>query len=164
MSTRKQSDAQVREIATALFRNHRSHLLPIARQNAATLADAEEALQDAFLSFLRSFDPSGGAPPLAWLTTTLKRACWARSHRSGPARSGELGVLEAIPSTAAGPEAQMIERSEARRRLADLRPDERTVLGFQAAGFSYREIAERRGWTYTKVNRCINEGRAALAA
>jgi hypothetical protein len=23
---------------------------------------------------------------------------------------------------------------------------------------------ERRGWTYTKVNRCISEGRAALAA
>jgi DNA-directed RNA polymerase specialized sigma24 family protein len=31
-----------------------------------------------------------------------------------------------------------------------------------ALGYSYREIAERQGWTYTKVNRCVAEGRAAL--
>jgi DNA-directed RNA polymerase specialized sigma24 family protein len=34
----------------------------------------------------------------------------------------------------------------------------------QVAGFSYKEIAARRGWTYTKTNRCITEGRAALQA
>jgi hypothetical protein len=32
----------------------------------------------------------------------------------------------------------------------------------RAAGYSYREIGERQGWTYIKVNRCIAEGRAAL--
>ena len=36
---------------------------------------------------------------------------------------------------------------------------ERAVLAF---GFSYREIMARQGWTYTKVNRCLSEGRAAL--
>jgi DNA-directed RNA polymerase specialized sigma24 family protein len=32
----------------------------------------------------------------------------------------------------------------------------------QAAGFSYDEIAARHGWTFTKVNRCVTEGREAL--
>jgi DNA-directed RNA polymerase specialized sigma24 family protein len=32
----------------------------------------------------------------------------------------------------------------------------------RAAGLSYTEIGELRGWTYTKVNRCLSEGRAAL--
>jgi len=48
--------------------------------------------------------------------------------------------------------------------LIHLTPDQRTALILLAAGFSYREIADRRGWTYTKVNRSIAEGRAALRA
>jgi DNA-directed RNA polymerase specialized sigma24 family protein len=31
-----------------------------------------------------------------------------------------------------------------------------------AAGLSYAEIGELCGWTYTKVNRCLAEGRVAL--
>jgi hypothetical protein len=45
-----------------------------------------------------------------------------------------------------------------------LKPDQRMALLLAAAGYSYREIGQRRGWTYTKVNRCVNEGRAALRA
>jgi len=29
-----------------------------------------------------------------------------------------------------------------------------------ALGYFYREIAARQGWTNTKVNRCLSEGRA----
>jgi DNA-directed RNA polymerase specialized sigma24 family protein len=29
-------------------------------------------------------------------------------------------------------------------------------------GYSYREITEMTGWTFTKVNRCSAEGRARL--
>jgi DNA-directed RNA polymerase specialized sigma24 family protein len=32
----------------------------------------------------------------------------------------------------------------------------------QAEGYSYAEICEMCGWTYTKVNRCLAEGRAKL--
>ena len=32
----------------------------------------------------------------------------------------------------------------------------------QAQGYSYAEICELCGWTYTKVNRCLAEGRARL--
>ncbi|MGB7587208.1 MAG: sigma factor, partial [Solirubrobacterales bacterium] len=68
MSTKKRRRAEVRELAIQLYREQRSYLLLIARQNAGNEAVAEEALQEAFISFLRGFDPGRGAPPLAWLT------------------------------------------------------------------------------------------------
>jgi RNA polymerase sigma factor (sigma-70 family) len=172
MFTKKRRDSEVCELAARLYREKRSHLLRIARCNTGSAAVAEEALQEAFISFLRSFDPGSGAPPLAWLTTTLKRECWARQRgerldrrvgREAAGGDGELGsVLESIPTPGHSLEERVADRDQARRQLAGLKPDERTSLGLLAAGFSYKEIAARRGWTRTKVNRCVSEGRAAL--
>jgi len=173
MFTKKRRDSEVRELAARLYREKRSHLLRIARCNTGSAAVAEEALQEAFISFLRSFDPGSGAPPLAWLTTTLKRECWARRRaerldRRVSADAGREGgepgaLLESIPAPGRTLEDRVAERDEARWRLAGLKSDELTGLGLLAAGFSYKEIAARRGWTRTKVNRCVTEGRAALA-
>jgi RNA polymerase sigma factor (sigma-70 family) len=166
------SQSEVFEIAAQLYRDRYMYLLRIALVNAASEADAEEALQEAFASFVRAFDPQDGAPPLAWLTLTLKRQCWRQRREAHldrqlgqeAERGGEeLGsVIEAIPSTAPDLEQRTIERDDTRRRLGGLKPEERTALGLLAAGFSYEEIGRRRGWTYTKVNSCIAEGRAAL--
>ena len=46
--------------------------------------------------------------------------------------------------------------------LAALKPQERRAIRLKAEGYSYREITELTGWTYTKVNRCLTEGRRAL--
>ena len=51
----------------------------------------------------------------------------------------------------------MVKAEDARVRLAQLKPDERTALTLKAAGFSYAEIGERRDWTYSKVNRSLAE-------
>jgi DNA-directed RNA polymerase specialized sigma24 family protein len=58
----------------------------------------------------------------------------------------------------------VIERDEGRRRLRRLKPDERRALGLIGADYSYREVGEITGWTYTKANRRIAEGLAALRA
>ncbi len=72
---------------------------------------------------------------------------------------------ESVPSQAPGPE-QHLERRErvaaAGAQLAALKPQERRAIGLQAAGCSYAEIQAITGWTYTKVNRCLTEGREAL--
>jgi hypothetical protein len=47
--------------------------------------------------------------------------------------------------------------------LAQLKPQEIRALQLRAEGYSYREICQLTGWTYTKVNRCLTEGRRALA-
>jgi RNA polymerase sigma factor (sigma-70 family) len=160
-STEQSDRTQVKELAERLYRERHRYLLGIARHNGAAAEDAEEAVQEAFAAFIRAFDPGRGAPPLAWLTLTLKRACWAKRRKS--LRQG--GVPDAIATEAPSPE-ESIERTEvlleARQTLAELKPAERRTLGLIAAGYSYREVGEITGWTHTKINRCASEGRAAL--
>jgi len=166
---------KVRALSDQLYRERYEHLLRIAAKNAANLADAEEAVQFAFLAFIDRFDPDGDAPPLAWLTLTLKRKCWAMHRREHWDRrvgqdttvdcNGSGCSLESIVSSAANPE-ETVERSEwlleARQRLVELKSAERRVLVLIAAGYSYREVCEITNWSYTKVNRCAAEGRATL--
>jgi len=118
------------------------------------------------------YDPDGGSPPLAWVTLVLQRRCWAlyrEAHldrRAGqeavPDSVGRSFAAESLPSGDTGPE-QLVERvEEARARLASLKPAERRALGLIAAGCSYVEVGNITGWSYTKVNRCLAEGRARL--
>ncbi|MCW2980486.1 MAG: polymerase, sigma-24 subunit, subfamily [Solirubrobacterales bacterium] len=164
--------AEVRRLATALFTERRDFLLRIARKHARGGGDPEEALQDAFVAFIRHFDPNGEAPALPWLVLTLKRQCWRLREQAHLERyagqeaepgTGERGfVLAAIPSRAPGPEQRVLEGAEASRRLERLKPDERDAVILQAAGYTYEEIAAGRGWSQTKIKRCMYEGRAAL--
>jgi RNA polymerase sigma factor (sigma-70 family) len=165
-ATWKARRARTATLADQLYTEHRSRLLTIARRNSASIEDAEEALQDAFILFIDHFDPTTGAPALAWLTLTLKRRCWALyRHQRMRAAMRRDGDAEGLRDPHRLPE-ELAEVSEdiatVRRQLALLKPAERETLGLLALGYSYREICEMTGWTYTKVNRCIAEGRAHL--
>jgi RNA polymerase sigma factor (sigma-70 family) len=157
---------EVRALAGEIYASSRGHLLWVARRNAACEGDAEEAVQDAFLAFIESYDPTAGAPPLAWLTTTAKRKCWrlseARHHEVGELQPGAVTEAGRRAASPPDPGATVVDLEEARMRLRGLKADERTAIGLAAAGYSYGEIAERRGWTVTKVKRCLYEGRSAL--
>jgi RNA polymerase sigma factor (sigma-70 family) len=165
------------ELAAALYRQRRRYLLAIAYNNSACRADAEEALQEALCAFVRAYNPQGESPPLPWLILTLKRECWRRlrlNRRQWDRRKFDWdseahyeeagGVLESVPALGATADELMFRRESVRRRLSPLKADQRTALSLQAAGYSYEEIAEIKGWTYTKVSRCIREGREAMAA
>ena len=52
--------------------------------------------------------------------------------------------------------------AQRRQALAELKHDERRALWLLGFGLSYAEICEVTGWTHTKVNRCLSEGRVAL--
>ncbi|HEX7244073.1 MAG TPA: RNA polymerase sigma factor [Solirubrobacterales bacterium] len=152
-----------------------AYLQRIARRHGGPGVDPDEAVQEAFASFLAAFDPDGEAPPLAWLTLTLKRRCWAlrdrrHAHSLGATPTG-IGVPdepEWRQARYAVDPADVAARLDDRDRLAAamprLRPDERRALSLLALGHTYREIGELTGWTYTKVNRCLAEGRTALRA
>ncbi|HET7485044.1 MAG TPA: RNA polymerase sigma factor [Solirubrobacterales bacterium] len=165
------------EIVTAIYRQKRRYLLAIAYNNSACRLDAEEALQEALCAFVRAYDPQGESPPLPWLILTLKRECWRRlrlNRRQWDRRKvawdpeadyEEAGsVLESVPALGSAADESMVRCESVRRRLSPLKEDQRTALSLQAAGYSYEEIAEIKGWTYTKVSRCIREGREVLAA
>lgn len=165
-TTQSRRDPDVLGLAERLYAAHRQRLLAIARHNSASAEEAEEALHDTFILFIDHFRPGSGAPPLAWLTLTLKRRCWALAKRGRRSRPGGLSLqLEQTVDPRRSPEEQ-VEACEAVResalKLARLKPAERRALSLLGLGYSYREICEVTGWTYTKVNRSIAEGRAAM--
>ncbi len=75
----------------------------------------------------------------------------------------ELDALDLIASERPEP-AEMGERSEklarSREALRLLKPNEVRALTLKAEGFSYAEISEVTGWTRTKINRLMVEGRS----
>jgi len=145
-----------------------------ARLHAQRPSDAEDALQDACVQFLRYYDgPSEEA--LRWMYVVVKRCAWAIGRRASRTRETSFELpgadrkdeeCEVIPTDESVGLAAAAERSEAvseRFALLDgLKPDERRALLLLGMGYSYREIGQGLGWTHTKVNRCIAEGRAAL--
>lgn len=163
---------EVRRLAAGIYETSHADLLRIARRNAASAADAEDAVQEAFACFLRDYDPDSGAAPLAWLTLVAKRRCWRLrdaahlERRIGPDPEGEheepTALIERVPGESRPVAERLADRDEARHHLRRLKPDQRTALGMLAAGCTYEEVGRARGWTHTKVNRCIYEGRRAL--
>jgi RNA polymerase sigma factor (sigma-70 family) len=173
-STEQSRQARVQQLATKLYGDHYAQLLRIARRNGAVdHGAAEDAVQEAFASFLRAYDPASGSPPLAWVTLTVKRNCWARSERRravtivATGHNATDGVETPSPAGVAATEdaVERIERvQEFGDRMAQLKPAERRSLSLLALGYSYREIGELTGFSPTKVNRSLAEGRARLRA
>jgi RNA polymerase sigma factor (sigma-70 family) len=162
------------QVATRIYSDRRDYLLRIARWHALNDDDAEEALQDTFLAFIEKADPDEIAEPLAWLTLALKRECWGRrrtalrrtpGQEADPELDGAGYVLDHFEHPGQGPQelAELSERVKLTRELlAKLKPQERRALTLKALGYSYTEIGELTGWTYTKINRCMAEGRKRL--
>ncbi len=163
---------QVQGLAEQLYRERYDYLLRIATRNAANREDAEEALQFSFSALIEKYDPAGGSPPLAWVTLVLQRRCWALlrearfDRRAGQEAaqdsSGRSFAAGSIDSGDTGPEQLVEWVDDAKTRLAALKPAERRALSLIAAGFSYQEVGQITGFSYTKTNRCAAEGRAAL--
>ncbi len=163
------------KLLTELLTTHGALLIRQARRHAQLDADAEEALHSAYALFLEKYRPP--AEPLPWLLTTIKREAWRfakRSYRRNelaitavPRRDGngtaDLGDAFLDPDSDPAAEAECRELLAQRRAaLAHLKPDQRAALIMFGLGYSYAEIAALRGWTMTKVNHSITEGRASL--
>jgi RNA polymerase sigma factor (sigma-70 family) len=157
-----------------LMRSDGRQLWRRARRFTVNDQDADDALEDACVAFLRSFraEPQGSAA--AWMMTTVKYAALAITERNSVLRRRATTdapdeVDEWWESAVRDPAASTEERVEDRQwvaacsaALAELKPDERTALSLIAFGLSYKEVAERQGWSATKTNRCAAEGRARL--
>ena len=75
----------------------------------------------------------------------------------------ELDAREAVEVP--GPSERAADRERAHRALAalaTLKRDEARALVLQATGRTYAEIEAETGWSHTKVNRALTEGRAAF--
>ena len=163
------SDSRRVRLLQEIAAQHQVHLRAVACRHSGTVDDADDALQSAYAIFLARFDEDDQYA-VPWLTTTLKREAWG-VHRRRRRESvvGDEESVEHLFGQIASPELEPAERalvSERSRETAELlrqlKPNEHKALGLLAAGYRYQEIMEMTGWTYTKVNRLIAEGRDRL--
>jgi RNA polymerase sigma factor (sigma-70 family) len=139
-----------------------------ARRYSLCLDDAEDAFQRAVEILLTKAPDRRPSELAAWMQVVTRREALAvrRSRERLLAGGGsDDDRIERLACERPGP-ADQAERHDriraAARALAALKPDERLAVLLQAHGYSYAEIGELCGWTYTKVNRALAEGRAKL--
>jgi RNA polymerase sigma factor (sigma-70 family) len=157
--------------AADLLGRHGPMLLRIARRHSLGREDAEDALQRASEILLTKAPSLEPARLIAWMAVVTKHEAMAvrRSRERLPrCLTSEAATFDPLDSLVAdSPQpAEHAERraavSEAARSLAALKANERIAIVLQAEGYSYAEICEMLDWSYTKVNRCLAEGRAKL--
>ena len=100
---------------------------------------------------------------LPWLRTVVKHEALAvRAARQRLLGGGDVD-LEARENREAPTPEERAADADALTRSAEalqrLKPQEVRALLLKAQGHSYKEIGELTGWSYTKVNRCLTEGR-----
>ena len=161
-------EAGTRDLVVSVVREHAEGLLRVARRYTACAADAEDAYQRALEIFVRHAHRLDEAGAHKWLYVVVRHEALAvRRARSSLVGVEDEAALDALDD--ARHVASVEERSErfddlarAAEALQRLKPQEVTALWLKAEGLSYDEIARRQNWTYTKVNRCITEGRRAF--
>jgi RNA polymerase sigma factor (sigma-70 family) len=154
--------------ASVVLARHGAALLRAAERVSLCHDDAEDALQRS-IEILLTKAPGGDLGRLvAWMRVVVRREALAvrrkRERQLNPG-DGVAWPVEAIICDRAGPGEQLERRervARAARLLAVLKPQERRALALRAQGYSYAEISQITGWTHTKVNRCLAEGRARL--
>jgi RNA polymerase sigma factor (sigma-70 family) len=165
-------DAAARKrAAVETFARHEASLRRTARRYSICADDADEALQRGLEILLHKAPSADPRELVRWTQTVVKHEALAvRADRerilAGPAAAtpepGREDWVAMLPADTDGP-AERAERHEAiersREALATLKPQELRALTLLAEGYSYREISELTGYSATKVNRCVAEGR-----
>jgi RNA polymerase sigma factor (sigma-70 family) len=157
---------EIDRAASELLARHGAQIMATARRYAATPEDAEDAYQRGLEILLTKAPTTREAELVPWLKTVVKHEAFAlRRQRdrltpvTGDGEPAERGTAPAATHDQAERYERLSQGAEALKRL---KPQEIRCLVLKAQGLSYREICEATGWTYTKVNRCLTEGRQAL--
>ena len=154
------------ELVLRLVGSQADSLLRVARRYSLCTDDAHDAYQrslEILMHHAARLDPERAA---GWLHTVVKHEALAinRSRRRIVGSSEpDLDALEA--RTSASPEERVIASDRVARSaeaLHGLKPQEVRALWLKALGHSYEQICEATGWSYTKVNRCLAEGRKSF--
>jgi RNA polymerase sigma factor (sigma-70 family) len=164
-------EAARKRAAVETYVRHEASLRRTARRFSLCEDDAEDALQRALEILLHKAPSEDPRELVRWTNTVVRHEALAvRRERerilSGPAAAtpepGREDWTAMIPSESAGP-AERAERAEAiarsREALRSLKPQELRALTLLAEGYSYAEIGEITGYSRTKINRALAEGR-----
>jgi RNA polymerase sigma factor (sigma-70 family) len=165
------SEAARKRAAIETYSQHEDALRRTARRYSLCADDADDALQRALEILLLKAPSDDPRELIRWTQTVVKHEALAVKRDrerilSGPAAAvpepGREDWVAMIPTRADGP-PERAERQEAiarsREALQALKPQELRALSLLAEGYSYKEIGEITGFSHTKINRCLAEGR-----
>src|SRR5919197_4400612 len=155
--------AEIEPAALELLERHGAQIMGTARRYSLSAEDAEDAYQRG-LEILLTKAPSTEEDDLVpWRKTVVKHEAFAiRKQRQRAELAGDR-QLSAGLAPAADAQAERHERLRVgAEAISRLKPQEIRCLLLRAEGYSYKQICEETGWTYTKVNRCLAEGRKAF--
>jgi RNA polymerase sigma factor (sigma-70 family) len=165
------SEAARKRAAVETYARYEAALRRTARRYSICADDADEALQRGLEILLTKAPTTDQRELIRWTQTVVKHEALAvRRERerilagpaAAPAEPGREDWVALIPAAGDGPPEQ-VERREAiarsREALQALKPQELRALGLLAEGYSYVEIGEITGYSRTKINRCLAEGR-----
>jgi RNA polymerase sigma factor (sigma-70 family) len=160
------SDAQARDLVMRVVARHADSLLSTARRHSLCADDAQDAYQRTMEIFVRRAATLEPERAYKWVHTVCKHEAMAvRRQRQQLVSSEEPDFDREEARHLPSPEERLVSFDRLRRSaeaLQRLKPHELRALWLKAEGFSYAEICEQTGWTHTKVNRCIAEGRRAF--
>jgi RNA polymerase sigma factor (sigma-70 family) len=164
--------ADARKRATsALIDSHDAVFRRTARRYSICAEDAEDAYQRSLEILLTKAPTLESDALVRWMQVVTKRESLAVRRQRERLLSGghssrdeddDRDPLDSIASDQASPTERAASRervARSREALRALKPQEIRALMLKAQGYSYAEIGEITGWTHTKINRCMAEGR-----
>jgi RNA polymerase sigma factor (sigma-70 family) len=164
-------DAARKRAAVETYARHQAALRRTASRYSICDDDADDALQRGLEILLRKAPSNDPRELVRWTQTVVKHEALAIRRERERILAGPAGRrrdqdaedwVALIPAPEDGP-AERTERREAiarsREALLSLKPPELRALTLLAEGYSYREIGEITGFSATKINRSLAEGR-----
>jgi RNA polymerase sigma factor (sigma-70 family) len=164
---RRRMDPESKDVfaaAVELATSSAASLRRTARRFSLCADDAEDAYQRS-LEILLTKAPTAHRDELRpWLHTVIKHEALAlrRMRERSVSGEGDAAGAEAVPAGGRSPHEAATGSERARRAaeaLGSLKPGELQCLILKALGYSYDEIADRTGFSWTKVNRSLTQGR-----
>src|SRR3954465_8764505 len=164
----RRSPEQAEQLVLDLIAAHADALLRTARRYSLCADDAQDAYQRGLEILIRHAARLDAERASGWLHTVVKHEALAINKARCRIVGGEEVDFDAIEvRTAPSPEDRVLAFEQVARSaeaLQRLKPQEVRALWLKAMGNSYQEICDATGWTYTKVNRCLAEGRKSFLA
>lgn len=152
-----------------LYRRHAAHLLGMTARLLGNSAEAEEIVQDTFVTAFAELaslrEPASLRAWLAQIAVSLVRRRWRRARLLrllGFDRSGADATLEALADAAAPPD-QRAELALLDRVLLKMKPAYRIAWMLrQVEGLALDEVATACGCSLATAKRRISEGQALV--
>lgn len=159
-----------RRAAVEMVGRYEQVLKRTARRYSLDAEDVEDAYQRALEIVLTKAPTTDPRELIRWTQTVIKHEALAvRRNRErllgvapSPLKGEWVDPVALLPARGDGPEAQAERREDVartREALQALKPAELRALTLLAEGYSYAEIADITGFSMTKINRSLAEGR-----